>query len=134
MNENSSSTFIAYFHKYVCFAANDFELFTRTLNGSVPMEFKPQSKEAAETTSDFGSLNLDDSSSSKLVNGLVDYSSSDDDSQYFCIKYGEFTEGVMSCLIRLHLKLDRLASKGLLPDNLHPLSEPLEKLEEKYES
>ena len=131
MNENSSATFIVYFHKYVRFAATDFKLLLRSLNDP-GTEF--QDKETS-TDRQIRSLNLNETSR-RLLSGLVDYSSSDDNDEgtNTTVEYSKCIEDVMSCLIRLHLKLDRLKSKELLPDNLSSLSDLLELLEEKYES
>ena len=63
---------------------------------------------------------------------LVDYSSSDCDSDDFEEKSDIFDK-VMSCIIRLHLKLERMKKLELLPLNVACLLDILESVEQLYE-
>ena len=117
INETSASTFTCYMVKFVKLAAMEFEQFTRELNPA--------------------DCNVDGRIISAVGNNLcspplVVYSSSDESSSS-CENYTKSVDDTISCLIRLHLKLERMEANGLLPTSLESLCEAFDQFEEVYE-
>lgn len=75
------------------------------------------------------------STGSSNILPLVEYSSSEDDEKEgLCEELTKSSDDTISCLIRLHLKLERMEANELLPVSLESLCEALDHFEKAYES
>ena len=128
MNETSATTFTSYLVKLIKLAAREFVSFTRDLTqiGAIVISGGVKSGDVVVSSVDKGNI--------LSSPPLVDYSSSsEEETGTPCNYYTKSVDDTISCLIRLNLKLERMETNGLLPNNLELLREALDKFEEVYE-
>ena len=113
---STESNFLTYFREYLAYIEEDFSFFVTSIN-----------------TNDLSCTAYDNCFISSAP--LVDYSLSEgSDQSEESDNDKELTETIMSCLIKLHLKLERLNIAELLPQNLLSLLDIFESIEQIYEN
>ncbi|XP_057315306.1 uncharacterized protein LOC130656463 [Hydractinia symbiolongicarpus] len=132
---SDESNFLLYFQQFLQYTGENFALLSQTVETSPMKNFKKSTKDIDTAVCQL-SLEAD-----KKTRNIVGYSSSEDEEDHkdeyeHTVKgkmASEAVDNLMSCLIRLNLKLDRLNTQNLLPAGLNLIVDQLDMIERLYE-